>query len=139
MRKPRTESERRQFFAEKYGRAPSATAQQLERSILGHELGLNGYTTVRQAAALSATLEGGPEARLLDIGSAYGWPGCYVARSLGCHVVLTDIPQDALRRAESNARVQGLAEHAHVSAADARQLPFRSHSFDAVVHADVLC
>ncbi len=37
---------------EKYARSRPDAVQQVERAVLGHEVGLNGYTTVEQAQAL---------------------------------------------------------------------------------------
>lgn len=128
-----------QFFLEKYSRPRSEAGREVERSVLGHEFGLNGYTTVAQAGALCDAVAINSRARLLDIGSGYGWPGLYVAMERGCEVVSTDMPLDALDQARANARQHGMDAVTGVVAADARDLPFGSESFDAVVHADVLC
>ena len=46
----------RDFFETKYSRHRSGAARQVERVALGHEVGLNGYTTVPEAHALSDQL-----------------------------------------------------------------------------------
>lgn len=117
----------------------SATARAVSQAVLGHDLGVNGYTTLDQAAALSATLGVESNATILEIGSANGWPGEYVARALSSMVVITDVPTSGLRRAgRPDPSVTGRWQ-IRACAADARHLPFPSERFDAVVHSDVLC
>ena len=77
--------------------------------------------------------------RLLDLGSGRGWPGVYLAKTTGCQVVLTDLPVDGLRIAAARAAAEGLDGRCAVVAASGRHLPFAAGTFDAVVHADVLC
>ncbi len=101
--------------------------------LLGHEVGLDGYTTVQQAQALHDHLALSSNARLLDVGAGHGWPGSHLAASSGCSLVATDIPVDVLRAA------QRYIGQATAVSADGRELPFPSGSFDVVVHADVFC
>ena len=121
------------FFTKKYARPPSDAGRQVERAVLGDEVGLNGYTTVEQAQALADHLSLLPTTRLIDVGAGHGWPGSYLARSSGCRLVATDIPVDALRAAK------GYLDQGSAVSADGCALPFRSGSFDGVVHADVFC
>ena len=107
--------------------------QQVECAVLGHEVGLDGYTTVEQAEALQDHLALSSSARLLDVGAGHGWPGSHLAASTGCRLVATDVPVDVLRAAK---RYIGKAS---AVSADGRALPFPPGGFDAVVHADVLC
>jgi cyclopropane fatty-acyl-phospholipid synthase-like methyltransferase len=107
--------------------------------VLGADFGGNGYTTVEQARLLGERLNLGPDSRLLDIGAGRGWPGLYLAQTTGCAVVLTDLPQEAMRRAQERARKEALGERTAAVVASARRLPFRQETFDAIVHADVLC
>ena len=120
------------LLLEKYAR-PRPDAQQVGRAALGHEVGLKGYTTVEQAQALHEHLALSSHTRLLDVGAGHGWPGSHLAASSGCRLVATDLPVDALRAAK-----RYIGQGSAVSA-DGRELPFRPGSFDAVVHADVLC
>ena len=122
-----------EFFTEKYARPRSDAKRQLERAVLGDEVGLNGFTTVEQAQALTDHLSLLPTTRLLDVGAGEGWPGSYLARSSGCSLVASDVPLDALRAAKA------YLEQASAVSADGCALPFRSGSFDGVVHADVFC
>ncbi len=128
-----------EFFRDKYSRPQSDAAREVERTVLGHAVGLNGYTTVEQADGLCDVLVLGPTHRLLDVGAGRGWPGSHLAGSSGCRLVSTDVPLDALWEAKSNLEAAGLRERSETAAADGRALPFRSECFDAVVHADVLC
>lgn len=117
----------------------SATARAVWQAVLGHDFGVNGYTTLDQAAALSATLGVESNARILEIGSANGWPGEYVARALNSAVVITDVPMSALRRTGASDPSPAGRWRLRACAADARHLPFSSERFDAVIHSDVLC
>ncbi|MEE8587145.1 MAG: class I SAM-dependent methyltransferase [Acidobacteriota bacterium] len=138
MPNQRNKNEDPDFFIEKYSRPRTRILRQVERTVLGHECGLNGYTTVEQARKLGELLHLNREGRLLDIGGGFGWPGLDIARSSGCSVVSTDLPLAALLNARANAQALGLSAHAQPAAADGRALPFRSASFDAVTHADVI-
>jgi 2-polyprenyl-3-methyl-5-hydroxy-6-metoxy-1,4-benzoquinol methylase len=126
-------------FRERYARPASDATRELERLVIGGDFGANGYTTLEQAHFLARRLELRAGDRLLDVGSGRGWPGLYLAKVTGCSVVLTDIPEEGLATARKRAAVEGLAERATAVASSARRLPFKSESFDAVVHTDVLC
>lgn len=120
--------------AERYTARRSQITRSLEQAAFGHEVGLNGFTTLDQAETLAERLSLGPGSRLLDIGAGLGWPGSHVAQSSGCRLVSTDIPWDALLTTKR----QGAANR-EVVGADASVLPFRPMCFDAVVHADLFC
>lgn len=126
------------FFQEKYSRPPSA-ARQVERAVLGHEVGLSGYTTTGQAEELSDYFKLTVNNHLLDVGAGCGWPGLHIAQRSFCSLVSTDIPLAALREAKTNIEARGLQANTKVIAADGRALPFRSAYFDGIVHADVFC
>lgn len=135
---PEEQSER-EFFAGRYERLQSDPARQVEREVLGREVGLNGFTTIEQAEALVDLLELGPDHWLLDVGAGRGWPGSLVAESSGCRLICTDIPLNALAGARRTFADLGLGARSEVVAADVVELPFRSATFDAVAHADVFC
>jgi ubiquinone/menaquinone biosynthesis C-methylase UbiE len=126
-------------FRQEYSRPQSDSERQVERTVLGHEVGLNGYTTVEQAQALSDSLHLTPRSRVLDVGAGRGWPGLHLARSSRCNLLSTDVPLSAMLEARAVFEEQGLRENTEVVVADGRGLPFSPESFDAVVHADVLC
>ena len=111
----------------------------MERAVLGHEVGLNGFTTVAQAETLCDVLPVTASGRLLEVGCGHGWPGFHIAHRHVCDLVGSDIPLDALRDAQTNAGVRRLGPRAVFVAADGRALPFPSAVFDAIVHADTFC
>jgi Cyclopropane fatty acid synthase and related methyltransferases len=114
-------------------------ADRVERLVIGADYGADGYTTLAQADELARRLDLRSGVRLLEVGSGRGWPGLYLAKTSGCHVVLTDLPPAGLRIAAARATAEGLTGRYAVAAADGAHLPFAAKSFDAVVHADVLC
>lgn len=127
------------FFQKKYSRRRTQATAQVERAVLGHEVGLNGYTTVEQARDLCDFLELTVNNHLLDVGGGHGWPGLHIAQESACRLTSTDIPLEALREAKVNVQARGLQADTEVVAADGRALPFRSACFDGIVHADVFC
>ena len=139
MRRTRDEQDAAATFGERYGRAASDATRELERLVIGGDFGANGYTTVAQADLMAEWLGLREGHRLLDVGSGRGWPGLYLAKTVGCTVVLTDLPEQGLRIAQDRAAVEGIAERSAAVAASARRLPFEAESFDAIVHTDVLC
>jgi len=127
------------FFVEKYSRPRAEAAREVELTVLGHEVGLNGYTTVEQAEILSDSLELSRSKCLLDLGAGRGWPGLHVAQETKCSLISTDVPFEALLETKANIKIRGLVRTTNVVAADGRALPFVSSYFDAIVHADVFC
>lgn len=126
-------------FAERYGREATGATRELERLVIGGDFGANGYTTVAQADLLAERLELRPTRWLLDVGAGRGWPGLYLAKKTGCHVVVTDLPHEAMRAATGRARRERVARRTRAVVASARRLPFSDAAFDAIVHTDVLC
>jgi 2-polyprenyl-3-methyl-5-hydroxy-6-metoxy-1,4-benzoquinol methylase len=135
----RDEQQARALFQQRYGNRPSLTARRIEQRVIGGDWGANGFTTMAQADTLASGLGLSSGDRLLDLGSGRGWPGLYLAARTGCRVVLADLPLEGLRVAADRAAEEGLAARTAVVAAAASGLPFRAGSFDAVIHADVLC
>lgn len=119
------------------GEAPAR--RWVEQVVLGSNYGAISYTTISQAAELATRLQLGPGVSLLDLGAGSGWPGLYLAAISGCRVVLADRPQDGLRIAQQRAREDGLADRCGFVRSSGEQLPFRSQTFDAIVHSDVFC
>ena len=107
--------------------------------MIGGDWGANGYTTIAQADQLGALLNLRQGSLLLDVGAGRGWPGLYLATTTGCSVVLTDVPMEGLSVAHERSRQDELDDRAWCINANARDLPFRAGTFDAVVHTDVLC
>ena len=108
----------------------------VEREAFGHDLGLNGYTTRRQAEALRSHLRVTPGDSVLEVGAGRGWPGCFVVGPTGGRLVSTDISREDLLEAKE----QDAGDTAHeVAAADGRALPLRPQVFEGIIHADVFC
>jgi len=125
-------------FVRTYGRCQSDAEVAVEGEVFGTWIGANGYTTIAEATRLLQDLDLGPDACLLEVGTGRGWPGAFLARESRCSVVLTDIPIQALRESLFNVDRYGVSANASVGQADGTALPFVAHSFDAVVHTDVL-
>ena len=137
MKEERSHDDLVNEFGSYYAASGSLAVRELEQRVFGIDYGGNGYTDVDDARRLAALLRLDSTSTLLDIGTGAGWPGLFLAKHSGCHVVLTDMPFDGLRVAHSRAieeRIDGQAVQANGS-----QLPFRKTSFDAVTHSDVLC
>ena len=111
----------------------------VERAVLGHEVGLNGFTTVAQAETLCDVLRMSAGGRLLEVGCGRDGRDSTSRSSTRATSSGSDIPLDALRDAQANAGVRQLGARAVFVAADGRALPFRSAVFDAIVHADTFC
>ena len=132
-------SDSEEIFRRRYDCAGSEVARRVEREALGHEAGVNGYTTLAQAERLAQCLALTPESLLLDLGAGRGWPGTFLSAASRCRVVLMDVPIQALLSARVYAEDRGVAALTKAVCALGQALPFRPESFDAVVHADVLC
>ena len=126
-------------FAARYAASTDDAPAFVEREVFGTDYGANGYTTVADADELASRMDLGPGDRLLDLGAGCGWPGLYLSAVTGCRVVSCDLPEEGLRRALERGRADRFAGFAGTVRGDGRVLPFRDHSFTAVVHADVLC
>jgi SAM-dependent methyltransferase len=125
-------------FRQRYGLQLSESARIVEREVIGADMGANGYTTIAQADLLASRLELHSGKRLLDLGSGRGWPGNYLAQTTGCDVVLSDVPDTALRFALKTAEDMGTGEQVRIARATATRLPFADGTFDAVCHTDTL-
>ena len=128
-----------EFFAARYRPERSHLARRLERQALGHEVGLNGYTTVDEAQDLVEYLGLSPDRCLLDLGAGRGWPGLHIARTSRCRVITTDVPREALVEARRTMIGPGHHPLNEVLAAEGAALPFPGGFFNGIVHADVFC
>ena len=120
------------FLEQQYAKSRARAARRIEEAALGQTVGLSGYTTTAGAQTLCEHLDLAAAATLLDVGAGRGWPGSHVVRTSGCRLVSTDVPWDALLVAKTG-------PGAEVVAAQGGALAFRGNTFDAIVHADVLC
>ena len=136
MSRRRSRDELLKRFSSRYGEEGTAAGRLVERRVIGANVGANGYTTLAQADRLVEALDLSPESRLLDLGSGRGWPGLHLAARTGCHAVLTDVPEAAVRTAQQ--RSADASDRVSVARASATHLPFAARSFDAICHADTL-
>jgi SAM-dependent methyltransferase len=135
----RREHEAKDRFSERYREERVDVVRTIEHTVIGGDWGANGYTTIAQADELAALLDLQQHSLLLDVGAGRGWPGLYLATTTGCSVVLTDVPMEGLSVARERSRQDALGGRAWCVNANARDVPFRAATFDAVVHTDVLC
>ena len=135
----RDEKQARDHFSERYAVPTTLTLGDIERRVLGEAWGVNGYTTVAQAAALGRALDLRPGRRLLDVGTGRGYPAMYLAATTGCSAIGTDLPHEPLAAATRKARREHLDSRTAFVAAGGAAQPFRDQCFDAVVLTDVLC
>jgi len=126
-------------FNKTYAAPLSEAELKVEQEVFGMCIGSNGYTTVEEAEELIEQLSLRPGSWLLEIGSGRGWPGLYVTEKSGCSTVLTDIPVSVVNESKQNTNRRALTNWCGVAAADGTALGFRTETFDAVVHSDVLC
>jgi ubiquinone/menaquinone biosynthesis C-methylase UbiE len=125
-------------FDDRYSRFGDGVVAAVETEVIGVP-GANGYTTVEQARDLAEALHLGPDIRVLDIGSGAGWPALYLISETGCEAVLTDPSPDGVRAAAGQAVDVDSERRSAFALASGVALPFKSRSFDAVMHADTLC
>jgi len=126
-------------FSKKYKLVQSEVLKKIERSNCGCDYGSTSFTTLEQVKILGAMLALKPGKRLLEVGAGSGWPGLFLAQESGCDVTLTDLPIEGLRLAKQRAELDQLSGISEMVVASGSALPFRTGSFDAISHADVLC
>jgi ubiquinone/menaquinone biosynthesis C-methylase UbiE len=126
-------------FAQAYQQTQMQVMLDIERNVCGCDYGSTRWTTQDEAERAGKLLELGPGRRLLDLGAGSGWPGLHLARKSGCDVTLVDIPIEGLRIAAQRAAADQLPGEVWILVSDGAMLPFKSGSFDAIGHSDVLC
>ena len=132
------DEDRRKRWEALYGRELSEAELVVEREVFGTAEGIWSYTTLEQADALGRKLDLRAEHLVLDIGSGRGWPSVYLTRTTGCSVVATDLPAGSPHLAARRAARDGVAGRYASLRCSATHLPFRSRTFDAAIHTDVL-
>lgn len=74
---------------------------------------------------------------VLDVGCGAGATPIHLARKLDCDVVAADLLPQMVRQARARAAAEGVGDRIRLSGADARRLPFRDETFDAVITESV--
>ena len=126
-------------FGQRYAVSGEAAPRTVELEALGSDYRATGYTTREQADDIGRLLELGPGSVLLDIGAGCGWPGLYLATTLGCSVVSVDPIMEGCSASLDRIGSDDLGSRALALLGTGEQLPIRSGSIDAIVHADVMC
>ncbi len=126
-------------FRERYAVSGTDALLAAEREALGSDYQGNGYTTLAEADLIGDLLDLGPGRLLVDVGAGCGWPGLYLAERDGCSVVCVDPVAEGCAVGRQRAAADGIGHRALTVRADARSLPIRAGSADAVVHTDLLC
>lgn len=132
-------TEQQKVFVEKYSRPRSSLLKEITVNVIGHDAGLNGYTTLAQAEKLSEALDLTENDYLLDLGCGFGWPGFHVAESSGCNVIASDLTPLALQHARHQLNAFQMKGTVDFAAVDASELPFSADFFSAIIHSDVMC
>jgi SAM-dependent methyltransferase len=70
---------------------------------------------------------------LLEVGSGVGQTACYLAEKIGCRVLSIDLSPAMVSWAQQRAARRGLQDRVEFRVADAQQLPFADHTFDAMM------
>ncbi|HEY60610.1 MAG TPA: methyltransferase domain-containing protein [Anaerolineae bacterium] len=70
---------------------------------------------------------------VLDVGCGVGRSAVYVARTIGCCILGTDIREKMIARARNRAQREGLSHKLEFKVANAVNLPFEHNTFDVVL------
>jgi SAM-dependent methyltransferase len=123
-------------------RESAAYAQFCER-VFGRDFGQHGFSDMYQVKAMLARLCLGPQDRVLELGCGNGAMAEYIAEATGARVAGIDYIPEAIRQARERAeRRPGrltfyVGDIGHLADKESR-LPFRPHSFDALIAVDTL-
>lgn len=74
---------------------------------------------------------------ILDVGCGVGATPCFIAKTVGCHVVGVDILAKMVERSRERALREKLTDRVEFRVADAQDLPFEDNLFDAVITESV--
>ncbi|WP_292380435.1 class I SAM-dependent methyltransferase [Methanosarcina sp. UBA289] len=66
------------------------------------------------------------------VGCGTGFSACYLAREIGCEVLVIDIEELSIEKAKEKAKRQKVSDKAKFRVGDAHALPFEAETFDAL-------
>lgn len=125
------------FYDRNFARSAEELNTEIRAEAFGEDIGQFSWTTADEHRRFQATLEIGPESRVLEVASGSGGPGLFLVRSSGCELVGIDIHEGGIEAATEAAHEEGIADRASFLLHDAQQpLPFADESFDAVICID---
>ena len=124
-------------FGQRYSVVGHPALARAELRVIGGDYGATSYTTRAQVDYLVEILGLWSDQLVLDVGSGAGWPGVYVATSVGCRVILTDLLVEGMTVATDRGRSEDAGCASVCASGEA--LPFGPAVFDAVMSSDVLC
>jgi len=70
---------------------------------------------------------------VLVVGCGVGVTPCYLAKRYGCRVVGVDLSEKMIDRSNKRAKREGVQDRLEFRVADAKNLPFKDATFDAVI------
>jgi len=123
-------------------RTSAAYAEFCER-VFGRNFSQHGFSDMAQIAEMLARLDLEPGERVLELGCGNGAMAEYIAQETGAQVTGIDYIPEAIAQAQERAARAPeqlsfyLGDIGHLVDAGS-QLPFRSHSFDALIAVDTL-
>jgi cyclopropane fatty-acyl-phospholipid synthase-like methyltransferase len=123
-------------------RTSAAYAEFCER-VFGRDFSQHGFSDMAQVDVMLARLNLGPKDRVLDLGCGNGAMAEYIAQETGARVSGIDYIPEAIRQAKERAESRPdrlsfyVGDIGHLVDAQG-QLPFRPHSFDALIAVDTL-
>lgn len=118
--------------------APQLHKPEMHRAIFGEDeyIGQLDFWTKSEIKALGARLSLTGHTHLLDIGSGYGGPACYLASVFDCKVIGIDASRTNYEIAIANAAAKGPVDQVRFIHADALESSFPDDTFDAVIALD---
>ena len=121
----------------------SAAYAQFCARVFGRDFSQHGFSDMAQIDVMLARLDLGPEDRVLELGCGNGAMAEYVAQKTGARVTGIDYIPEAIRQARERAAPRPdpltfyVGDTGHLVDTQSR-LPFRPHSFDAIIAVDTL-
>jgi ubiquinone/menaquinone biosynthesis C-methylase UbiE len=119
----------------------SASVQQAVRAeTYGEDIGQSSWMTAGELRHFITLLALKQSDNILEVGSGSGGPALFLAQTAKCTVIGLDINEFGATNANELARSRDLQAVVQFQVVDASQpLPFKQHTFDAVISNDAMC